>query len=114
MKAQTAELTARLEKAGKVRRVLRVSADDQKVGTAEEITKQLEAILEEQEREEKGAIARVASLRDAQFKQTQRVQALRVQEQALQADIQGESSWWACDDEQDGLACTSVQLCHFC
>lgn len=45
--------------------------------------------MAEQEKEEKAVNARISAFRDAQFKQTQLVHALRTQEQALQADIQG-------------------------
>jgi hypothetical protein len=56
--------------------------------SAEEVTKQLEAIRAEQEKEEKAINARIASLRDQQFRQTQLVQQLKTEELALQADIQ--------------------------
>jgi hypothetical protein len=58
--------------------------------TAEEITKQLEAIMAEQEKEEKLVAARISALRDAQFRQSQALQGLRIQEQSMQADIQGQ------------------------
>ena len=60
--------------------------------TAEEITKQLEALMAEQEKEEKVIVQRIAALRDTQYRQTQIVHDLRRQEQALQADIQGMGS----------------------